>query len=156
MLPIEEKVYDRRGNTVEAFDKDGNKVLNFRQSVMLPTNLNVPQNTKPIVSRVSIFMEKHGINNLVDQLKRRKVDNGKNVVGAEDLKQYLTSNDVGLTSQEINSLANEFIRNDSKGKPVIDLDQLQDKIEESLSQQLYDARGNPIEVFDDNGNELEP
>ena len=43
-------------------------------------------------------MSNNGINNLADQLKRSKIENGKNVADVRDLKQLLKSSNVGLTS----------------------------------------------------------
>ena len=89
---------------------------------MLPIFSNSKSKSDPIIKRVSVLLERNGINNLADKLQRSRVDNGKNVVAAEDLKQLLKSNDFGLTTQEAINIANEFTRNDSKGKPIIDLD----------------------------------
>jgi hypothetical protein len=43
---------------------------------------------------------------------------------------------------------------DKAGQNVIDLDQLQDSIKESQETQIFDVNGNPIEVFDTQGNKI--
>jgi len=84
--PIQEEVYDTERNKVEAFDKDGNKVVNFRKSVMQPLAQSRFNQVDPALKRVSLFMNNNGINNLADQLKRSKIEDGKNIAKVDDLK----------------------------------------------------------------------
>ena len=79
---------------------------------------------------------------------------GKSVVGVDDFKKFIKSNDLGLTTQEAQILGDTFTVKDKAGQNVIDLDQIKDSIKESQQAQIFDVNGNPIEVFDTEGNKI--
>jgi hypothetical protein len=68
----------------------------------------VSQNVKPLLNRVSVFMNKNNLSNLTNKLRESKIHNGSTIIGVKDFLNFADNNDIGFTRNDALELAEEF------------------------------------------------